>query len=60
MYSVLSRESPMPERNIRVSYSGTEVVVTIDIDVVEHEGRGITLSDALIDLAYEVGDVGAI
>ena len=50
----------MPERNIRVSYTGTEVVVTIDIDEVEHEGRGPTLADALIDLAYEVGDVGAI
>jgi len=50
----------VPERNIRVSYTGTEVVVTIDIDDVEHEGRGITLSDALIDLAYEVGDVGEL
>ena len=50
----------MPERNIRVYYSGTDVVVTIDIDDVEHEGRGLTLADALIDLAYEVGDVGAI
>ena len=50
----------MPERNIRVSYTGTEVVVTIDIDDVEHEGRGITLTDALLDLAYEVGDAGAI
>ena len=50
----------MPERNIRVAYSGTDVVVTIDIDDVEHEGRGLTLADELIDLAYEVGDVGAI
>ena len=50
----------MPERNIWVSYNEGEVVVTIDIDEVEHEGRGPTLADALIDLAYEVGDVGAI
>lgn len=51
-------EPRMPERNIRVSYEGTDVVVTIEIDEVEHEGRGTSLSEALMDLSEEMGDIG--